>query len=120
MLLGPGKFVAFAFLFLTASLPLRATVAVFRVSDPILPQHLQTYGPSSRSHLLESLRRDVAAHPADFITFETEASARRFLVDHAVEAYRETDPRIISRGIVGYDGSKTLVVLPTLAAASLR
>ena len=68
--------------------------------------------------MLDSLRRDVAAHPSDFITFETEASAGRFLAEHANEAYRETQPQVISRGILGYWGGKTLVVLPSLARIS--
>lgn len=60
----------------------------------------------------ESLRRDVARHPGDFIVFATEAGAARFFVEHRDDVERETDPRIISRGVVGYWQGKTVVVLP--------
>ena len=66
----------------------------------------------------DSLRRDVAAHPADFISFETEASALQFLADHSTEVMRETMPRVISRGIFGYWAGKTLVILPSLTVIS--
>jgi hypothetical protein len=63
--------------------------------------------------MFESLKQDVFSHPADFITFETQASAYRFIGEH-YDAQLEVGRRISSRGIVGYWRGKTLVVLPTL------
>ena len=51
--------------------------------------------------MLESLRQDIANHPNDFITFETQTSANQFIVEHE-NAYSETERRVILRGIVGY------------------
>jgi hypothetical protein len=70
----------------------------------------------SATPILESLRQSIANHPDDFITFETETSANRFIVEHE-NAYRETERRVILRGIVGYWQGKTLVVLPSLSTA---
>lgn len=47
--------------------------------------------------ILESLRQSIANHPDDFITFETETSANRFIVEHE-NSYRETERRVILRG----------------------
>ncbi len=120
MLTGPGKFAYAAALALMASLPLSASIPASGLPCSLSSRSIQTQSKSDHSYLLDSLRRDVAAHPADFIAFETEASALRFIAEHAAEAFRETDPRLISRGILGYCGRKTLVVLPTLTAASLQ
>jgi hypothetical protein len=76
---------------------------------------LATRNNSQDASIVESLKQDVASHPNDFITFETQTSASRFIEEHAAEAYRETQPRIASRGIFGYWRDKTLVVLPTLS-----
>jgi len=70
---------------------------------------------SESSSVLDSLREDVARHPNDFVTFETETAALRFIDEHALEAYRETEHRIIDRGVLGYWRGKALVVLPTLS-----
>ena len=70
--------------------------------------------------MLDSLRRDIAAHPAEFLTFETESSAQNFIADHEPEAQLEREPRVIARGILGYWFGKTLVVLPSLPTASRR
>lgn len=64
----------------------------------------------------KSLRNDVANHPNDFITFETETGANQFIVKHR-DACRESEQRVIQRGIVGYWEGKTLVVLPSLFTA---
>jgi hypothetical protein len=64
--------------------------------------------------VFESLRRDVAIHPNDFLTFETQTTANHFIFEH-VDAFRETDRRVIQRGILGYWRGKTLVVLPSLS-----
>jgi|SRR5271170_6670837 len=64
--------------------------------------------------ILESLRHDVASHPSDFVTFETQTTANHFILDHE-DVLRETDRRVIQRGILGYWRGKTLVVLPSLS-----
>jgi hypothetical protein len=64
--------------------------------------------------VFESLRRDVAVHPNDFLTFETQTTAKHFIFEHA-DAFRETDRRVIQRGILGYWRGKMLVVLPSLS-----
>ncbi len=63
---------------------------------------------------LESFRHDVATHPNDFVTFETQTTADHFIFEHE-DAFRETDSRVIRRGILGYWHGKTLVVLPSLS-----
>lgn len=63
--------------------------------------------------VLASLRHDVATHPNDFVTFETQTNADHFIFEHE-DAFRETDRRVIRRGILGYWRGKTLVVLPSL------
>lgn len=60
----------------------------------------------------ESLSRDVAQHPGDFVVFATEAGAKQFVVTHRGDAERETNSRIVSRGVMGYWQGKTIVVLP--------
>lgn len=117
---GPGKLAFSAVFILTTSLSLSASIPTSGIHFSRATAKIQRQSSSSHSHLLDSLRRDVAAHPADFITFETEASALRFIAEHAAEAYRETDPRILSRGIFGYWDGKMLVVLPTLTATTLH
>jgi hypothetical protein len=67
--------------------------------------------------MIESLRKDIASHPDDFIIFETRTSANQFIVEHK-NVYRETERRVILRGIVGYCQGKTLVVLPSLSTAT--
>ncbi len=64
--------------------------------------------------VLESLRHDVAVHPNDFVTFETQTTADHFISEHE-DAFRETDRRVIRRGILGYWRGKMLVVLPSLS-----
>lgn len=62
-----------------------------------------------------SLREDVARHPNDFVTFETLTAGNRFLEEHWVDASRETEQRMIDRGVLGYWRGKTLVLLPILS-----
>jgi hypothetical protein len=52
------------------------------------------------------------------VTFETQTAAIRFIVEHGAEAHRETEQRIVRRGILGYWRSKTLVLLPSLSSAN--
>jgi hypothetical protein len=66
--------------------------------------------------VLDSLRHDVAVHPNDFVTFETQATADHFIFEHE-DAFRETDRRVIRRGIFGYWHGKMLVVLPSLSVS---
>ena len=65
--------------------------------------------------IVQSLRHDVASHPNDFVTFETKTAASHFIAEH-YDAQRETDYRVIERGIAGYWRSKMLVVLPSIPA----
>jgi hypothetical protein len=60
----------------------------------------------------ESLRRDVAKHPSEFVVFATETGAERFVAEHQEDAERERNSRMMSRGVVGYWQGKTVVVLP--------
>jgi hypothetical protein len=66
----------------------------------------------------ESLRRDVARHPNDFIVFATEAGAKRFFAEHRDQEEMERDRKVRARGIVGYWQGKTIVVLPLAALAT--
>jgi hypothetical protein len=75
---------------------------------------LQEQNMSDARSALASLRQDVGQHPADFIAFETRISAERFIEEHE-GAYRETERRVILRGVVGYWQGKTLVVLPSVS-----
>ena len=64
--------------------------------------------------LWNRLNRDVQTF--DFITFETNFSLNQFIIEHE-DSYRETERRVILRGIVGYWQGKTLVILPSLSTA---
>ncbi|MEO8736351.1 MAG: hypothetical protein ABI380_07400 [Edaphobacter sp.] len=74
--------------------------------------------PDGALSILESLRKDVARHPGDFVIFETQISANQFIRAHEDEAYRETEPRVVMRGILGYWRGKAIVVLPSLSTAT--
>lgn len=65
----------------------------------------------------ESLRRDVAHHPGDFVVFATEAGEKRFLMEHYGDVEVETDSKMVARGVVGYWQGKTIVILPPRALA---
>jgi hypothetical protein len=82
-----------------------------------VPASLRGQSQSEEREALESLREDVARHPADFLTFETRTSANRFIAEHA-GAFHETEIRVVSRGVVGYWEGKTLVVLPSLSISA--
>ncbi len=69
--------------------------------------------PDDTASVLQSLRKDVAQHPAAYVTFETETAAHRFFLEHP-DAFRETDHTMMLRGIVGYWRGRTLAVLPSL------
>jgi hypothetical protein len=75
---------------------------------------LQVVRTGERSQMSESLREDVARHPNDFVVFETLTAAGRFMEEHKIEINRETDPRMIQSGILGYWQGKTVVVLPVV------
>jgi hypothetical protein len=104
---------------LLMTLPCRATVTLPVNSQMSCPER-----PVVSSHvddatvMRESLRRDVVLHPGDFIVFATKAGVRRFFAEHNDEVERETDPRIVSRGVLGYWQGKTIVVLPLAALAT--
>ncbi|WP_348266042.1 hypothetical protein [Edaphobacter sp. DSM 109919] len=66
----------------------------------------------------ESLRRDVARHPDDFIVFATGAGAERFFTEHRDDEEIERDAKVRARGIVGYWQGKTIVVLPVAVLAT--
>jgi hypothetical protein len=77
------------------------------------PRKIAAPAPLDDARMMqESLSRDVARHPDDFIVFATEGGAEQFFATHRDDVERETDSRIILRGVVGYWRGKTLVVLP--------
>jgi hypothetical protein len=63
----------------------------------------------------ESLRDDVSRHPDDFVTFATQTAANRFIDEHGLEMNRETERRMVQRGVIGYWRGKTVVLLPLLS-----
>jgi hypothetical protein len=96
-----------------AGLPVWATVTPFaNLVSPIQAKIVTTNAPDEAMKMRESLSRDVARHPNDFVVFVTEMGAEEFVAEHQVDAKRETDRRIVSRGVVGYWQGKTIVVLP--------
>ena len=102
-----------AFIF-AGAMSTRASSITTTASRPI-PSTTSVRGQSiwESQQLRESLKEDVSGHPNDFIRFETQASAALFIEEHE-DAYRETERRVVLRGIMGYWRGKTLVVLPTL------
>jgi hypothetical protein len=99
--------------FLLVTTPLRAFSYTALQSRPAPPNNGIWTEEHESALMFESLKQDVLKHPADFITFETQASANRFIGEHE-DAQPEIERRIASRGIVGYWHGKTLVVLPSL------
>jgi hypothetical protein len=67
---------------------------------------------SSEEVMRASLRNDVAMHPGDFVAFPTETAAMRFMREHSTETSRETQPRMLDLGVMGYWQGRTLVVVP--------
>jgi hypothetical protein len=97
------------------SLPLYASTTMTESRSTALINGVQKQSHIEDASLLHSLREDVENHPNDFITFETQASAVQFIEGHWTEATRETEWRMVSRGIAGYWKDKMVVVLPTFA-----
>jgi hypothetical protein len=94
-------------------LPVGASVVP--TAKPLRVGSVRILAPSAVSdarQLRESLRSEVARHPDDFIVFATDAGAKQFFAKHRNDVEHETDPKIIDRGVVGYWGDKTIVVLP--------
>ena len=104
-------------LLLTGALTLNASTTTMESRPTPLKSSIRAQDHDSDIPMIESLRKDVASHPDDFIIFETETSANQFIVGHN-DVYRETEPRVILRGIVGYYQGKTLVILPSLSTAT--
>ncbi len=108
-------------------LPVTSCLMAILMIPAIPPQNL-TVSPSERhlapvwvpapsvsavdSAFIESLRRDIAKHPADFLVFGSDSRADEFILSHT-DALLETDRRVVQRGIKGYWQGKTLVVLPS-------
>ena len=67
---------------------------------------------SGDTRALDSLREDVARHPDDFVIFQTQSTALRFIDEHGLEATRETARMMIERGVLGYWRGKMVVVVP--------
>jgi hypothetical protein len=97
-----------------------AANATISTAWPSLPRSLHTETANGGSKMFESLREDVSRHPDDFITFETQMAANRFMDEHGFEANRETEQRMVQRGILGYWRGKMVVVLPVLTSGSRR
>jgi hypothetical protein len=67
---------------------------------------------SGDARMIDSLREDVSRHPNDFMSFQTQTAAVRFIDEHGFEANRETARRMIKRGVLGYWRGKMIVVVP--------
>jgi hypothetical protein len=93
-----------------ASVPSAVSVCRFGLTAP--EEVVVTEPVDSDAAMRESLRRDAASHPADFVVFLTRTGADHFVKEHRDDVERETNSRVVSRGIVGYWQGKTLVVLP--------
>ena len=85
-------------------------------SQPIFVQEPETH---EEQGVLDSLRKDVARHPDEFVVFETRAAAERFLREHKPDSSRETEPGMRGRGILGYWRGRTLVVVPLLSTGPI-
>lgn len=104
-------------LLFTSTLPLNASTTTIESRPTPLRSSIRAQDDDSDIPMIESLRKDVANHPDEFILFETETSANHFIVEHN-DVDRETERRVIRRGIVGYWQGKTLVVLPSLSVVT--
>jgi|HubBroStandDraft_5_1064220.scaffolds.fasta_scaffold694888_2 hypothetical protein len=92
-----------------------------RKPDSALQHQIVAYSTVSDATVIQqSLRNDVASHPADFVVFATETGAHQFLLQHRDDVEPETNERLVSRGVIGYWQGKTLVVLPWGPAQLLR
>jgi hypothetical protein len=98
---------------LATALPLWASQVPMTKHDALVSQRIVAIQAVDDAAVIQqSLRRDVATHPNDFLVFATEIGANRFLVEHRDEVERETNGRLVWRGVVGYWQGKTLVILP--------
>jgi hypothetical protein len=97
---------------LATALPLWASQTPMTKRDVVSQRIVAVEAVDDAAVIQQSLRRDVAKHPNDFVVFATETGANRFLVEHRDEVERETNGRLVWRGVVGYWQGKTLVVLP--------
>src|SRR5487761_147641 len=98
--------------------PLSTSIITIPEFHPIPPKRvIQVQSPGNATIIAKSLRKDIADHPSDFIVFETQVDANQFIMEHEEEVFRETELRVILRGIIGYWRGKTLVVLPSLSKA---
>jgi hypothetical protein len=79
---------------------------------PEEPRVAVSVGASSDGQMLASLINDVRQHPRDYIAFLTKVEASLFMTEHALETSRETLPRMLELGVVGYWQGRTVVVLP--------
>jgi hypothetical protein len=97
-------------------LPAKASVTT--LENPTVPVQRKIASPHSIGEIndarimRESLSHDVARHPGDFVVFATEVGAQQFVAEHRHDVERETNTRIVSRGVVGYWQGKTIVILP--------
>jgi hypothetical protein len=98
---------------LLMGLPVSASVVP--LASPAVPAPGKISAPSETSDarmMRESLSRDIARHPGDFVVFATEAGAKQFFAEHFNTVEPETNSRVVSRGVMGYWQGKTIVVLP--------
>jgi hypothetical protein len=89
-----------------------AGATVRTVSQASEPRLIVPMEQSSEGEMRVSLRKDIARHPGDFVSFPTETAAMRFMREHSMETSRETQPRMLDLGVMGYWQGRTLVVLP--------
>ena len=84
---------------------LPAGASVVPLEMPAVPALGKITAPSAVSDsrtMRESLSRDIARHPGDFVVF----------AEHPDTVEQETNMRAVSRGVMGYWRGKTIVVLP--------
>jgi hypothetical protein len=103
--------VLFFVLPLLMGLPVKASVICkFGLTPP--EEVVFAESADSEAAIRESLRRDATDHPGEFVVFLTRTGADRFVKEHRDDVERETNSKVVSRGILGYWQGKTLVVLP--------
>jgi hypothetical protein len=99
--------------FLMVGLPVEASVTPLVNPGTAASQKIVPADPlDGVTAMRESLRHDVTKHPDEFVVFATETGASRFVAEHQVDAERETNSKIVARGVVGYWQGKMVVVLP--------
>ena len=106
---------------LMMGLPAGASVTSPVNPDTAASQKIVAPNPVDGAYAMrESLRRDVAKHPGEFVVFATKSGAERFVTEHPEDAARERNSRVVARGVVGYWQGKTVVVLPLEPLKSSR